>query len=170
MEENTSYQTASVFVIIVKIDEICRYVLMVHNKEKKTAKGIKRSGWSLVGGGQQPFETLVQTLMREVWEETGLSVSDEVYRRVPQLLVRQVGDGHANVLFGPILYSPEMGEPAPRDTGILKAEWVSEYELEYVHECLRREEVNKDCQPVDNDGRNYYARHIGMLYETRLTV
>lgn len=169
MEEETSYKTASIFIIIVRIDETGRYVLMVSNKEKETARGIKKSGWSLVGGGRQKLETSRQALMREVEEETGLTVPDEVYRRVPQMLVKQVGDDHANVLFGPILYSSEMGELAPRDESIIRAEWVPEYELEYAYECLLRGEVNRDRQPEDNDGRNYHARHLLMLYETPLT-
>lgn len=163
MNERASHQDASIFVIIVKIDETGRYVLMVHNREKETARGIKKSGWSLVGGGQQPMETFRQTIVREVREETGLEISDKTSQEVPLILEMPVGDRHTNVLFGAILYSPEMGELAPRDPAIIEACWVPEYEIKLAYHYLNQEETNENHQPVDSVRRNYYPRHVLML-------
>jgi ADP-ribose pyrophosphatase YjhB (NUDIX family) len=66
--DNGSLRHAVVDALVIKDDRI----LLV-----KRADGILEAGkWALVGGFVEPNETLVQTVEREVFEETGYKVSD----------------------------------------------------------------------------------------------
>ncbi|MFD1367421.1 NUDIX hydrolase [Actinoplanes sichuanensis] len=51
-------------------------VLMVHERSRRSGGG---EWWTLPGGGLRPGETAEEALRREVFEETGLVVSDARY-------------------------------------------------------------------------------------------
>jgi 8-oxo-dGTP diphosphatase len=51
-------------------------VLMVHERSRRSGGG---EWWTLPGGGLQPGETAEEAVRREVFEETGLIVSDTRY-------------------------------------------------------------------------------------------
>ncbi|WP_328464029.1 NUDIX hydrolase [Actinoplanes sp. NBC_00393] len=51
-------------------------VLMVHERSRRSGGG---EWWTLPGGGLRPGETAEEALRREVFEETGLVVSDAQY-------------------------------------------------------------------------------------------
>lgn len=84
----------SVFGIIPDLEK--KKLLLVHNCEPKASNGDdKPSGWGLPGGGTEPGETLEQGLAREVYQESGHTLSGE-----PQLvLYREVGRTHNLVVF-----------------------------------------------------------------------
>jgi 8-oxo-dGTP diphosphatase len=82
--------------------------------------------WNLPGGRQQPGELLAETVVREVFEETGLRV--EVERLA---YVSESYDGEQHFLNATFLVRPLSFDSAQGDKGdhVVGVEWVSISEL-----------------------------------------
>lgn len=98
------------------------YVLIMREGKVLMVKNKKYNNWTLPGGGVEKGETLEKAAIREVWEETGLTV------KLGRLLVvnetfRKQENNH--VLFFTFLGEVAEGEVAVQDKdGIHEADWL----------------------------------------------
>lgn len=141
-------------------------ILMVENQKK----GDKPAGIGLPGGGQEFGETIEDTARREFRQEAGLHVTDDQFSFLPMIMgISSPGRDrdrslHYRYLFGPLLWTPDMGEPNsgndPDEKGVLDAFWVSCTELEALYAWL---DYHGE-QPRHHSGMVYYASHLRMLF------
>ena len=93
-------------------------VLMLHRNKKE--KDINKDKWIGVGGKFLPQESPEECLSREVWEETGLTLTDYQCRGVVTFLTENPEDGEYMYLFTATGFE---GALKDCDEGTLK--WVS---------------------------------------------
>ncbi len=93
-------------------------VLMLHRNKKE--KDINKDKWIGVGGKFLPQESPEECLNREVWEETGLTLTDYQCRGVVTFLTENPEDGEYMYLFTATGFE---GALKDCDEGTLK--WVS---------------------------------------------
>lgn len=89
-------------------------------------EGMRWAGWAFPGGHVEPGESFTQSVIREVWEETGYTIENPVLRGIKQFPLENGGRYivlmyRADRFHGSLRASPE-GEVAWRNRKELKRE------------------------------------------------
>jgi len=90
-------------------------------------------------GHVEPGETLLEAVVREAWEETGLAFAPEAFLGMYQLQARNGKDYIRACFIGSV---PEGAVPAPQDSDILACHWLTPEEIAqrprsgFVLQCL----------------------------------
>jgi len=77
-------------------------------------------------GHVEPGESLLEAVVREVWEETGLTFTPEAFLGIYQLQARNGKDYARACFLGSV---PEGAEPSPQDAEILACHWLTREEI-----------------------------------------
>lgn len=130
--------------------------LMLHRVSKK--KDVNKDKWIGVGGHLEDGESPEECLLREVWEETGYTLTSWQYRGIVTFIYGEDTTEYMS------LYTADgfTGEPHPCDEGQL--EWVDKEEVL----CLNIWEGDKIFFRLLNEGRPFFS--LKLVYDRTDTL
>jgi ADP-ribose pyrophosphatase len=111
------------FYIYLKRSERTRIIIAEGNKVLVTRNWISDGKWSLPGGGLHQKEPILQGAQRELFEETGLRVSQEQLRYVGKQTYRNYG--HTFVFHTFVARDVDMSDLRRQKHEISRTAWIS---------------------------------------------